>query len=260
MDRQGNGVVEPLPEAKGGTRQAPPRGGRRRVDSAPPPAVPHTVQTGTPGPHPEPASRPRPRRPRKAFQPRPATDESTANAPPTPAPTPTRTEALQALVARANAGDKNALVGLRQLLDGCPEIWSQLGDLARHAETAWLDLISGGDRLVVEAAKRRMAHLKSQLAGPAPTPLESLLIDQIGVTYLASSYAEAASATPGKSCLGEAHYRLRHAESAQKRHLAAMRTLATLRALVPQGLTPARPARRESVAPANAEERPQTAQ
>lgn len=142
----------------------------------------------------------------------------------------TRSEALQILVDRANGGSKSALDSLRQLMDKCPEIWQHVGNLTRHAEIAWTDLVAGGDHLMVETIKRYVERLKGELAGPAPTPIERLLADQAALTWLASRYAEIVSAKPGTSSLGEAKMRLKRAESAQRRHLASLKTLTELRA------------------------------
>jgi hypothetical protein len=148
---------------------------------------------------------------------------------PTGKPTLTRSRALQLLVDRANNGSKSALDCLRKLLDQCPEVWKEVGDLSRHAELAWMDLNSGGDHLVLEAIRRHVARMKGELAGPAPTPVEQLLIEQVALTWLASRYAEMASAKPGPSSLGEAKVRLKRVESAQRRHLASIKTLTELR-------------------------------
>jgi len=144
-------------------------------------------------------------------------------------PTLTRSEALQILVDRANRGSKSALHCLRQLMNQCPEVWQEVGDLTRHAELAWTHLVGGDNKLVLEAVKRHVARMKGELAGPAPTPIERLLIEQVALSWLASRHAEIAAATPGTSSLGEAKVRLKRAESAQRRHLASLKTMTELR-------------------------------
>jgi hypothetical protein len=67
--------------------------------------------------------------------------------------------------------------------------------------------------------------------------LEKLLVDEIGLCYLAQRQAQIAASATGGSVV-QAAFRLRRAESAQKRYLASMKTLANLRALVPAGLVP----------------------
>jgi hypothetical protein len=145
-------------------------------------------------------------------------------------PTLTRSEALEVLVGRANQGSPTALACLRQLLERCPEVWQEVGNLTRHAELAWTRLIGGDNKLVLEAVKRHVARMKGDLAGPAPTPVEQLLIEQVTLSWLASRFAEISAAAPGTSSLGEAKVRFKRVESAQRRHLASLKTLTELRA------------------------------
>ena len=144
---------------------------------------------------------------------------------------------LSDLVAKANAGDRNALVELRAFLDQHPEIHKTVGDLTRRAEDVWLDLLVGNDVLGRESVRRELTSLKTDLTGEHPAALEKLLVDEIGLCYLAQRQAQIAASTTGGSIV-QAAFRLRRAESAQKRYLASMKTLANLRALVPAGLVP----------------------
>src|SRR5262249_50741233 len=119
------------------------------------------------------------------------------------------------------------------LLDAEPELRRQAGDVAAMAEKAWVGQFHGGP-LGSEAIPRRLAELKAELAGPNPTPLERLLADQGGACWLAAQFGEGAAAlTPG--CREQARYELRRVESAQRRLLAAARTLALVRTLLPKG-------------------------
>lgn len=130
----------------------------------------------------------------------------------------------------ANRGSPRALQELRELLNKSPEIWEQLGDLTNHAEYAWRDLVSGDDKLMLECVKHYVDRLKGELAGPASSPVELLLAQQVVLTWMASRYAGIAAAKPGPSSLGEAKMRLKRAESAQRRHLASLKTLTEVRA------------------------------
>ena len=76
------------------------------------------------------------------------------------------------------------------------------------------------------------------MAGPHATPLEKLLIDQVGVTWLAAQHGEISLADEPGGSLQQANFRLRRAESAQRRLLNAVKTLTMVRALVPRGLLP----------------------
>jgi hypothetical protein len=155
----------------------------------------------------------------------------------------TRAHAIRELADRANRGSEEALARLRRLFDDCPEIWEQVGDLARHAELAWLDLVADEDRLIHESVKRHIAKMKDRLAGPHPTPMEQLLVNQAVACYLAVQHAETSLSAPGSCSPAQAAMRLRRAESAQRRYLSTLKTLARLRATVPQGLAPLKPLR-----------------
>jgi hypothetical protein len=148
---------------------------------------------------------------------------------------------FEELVARANQGDLEALGRLRKFLDLHPHIWAKAGDLVSVAERGWIELIAGQDMFRTESVKRRLMQLKGQLKGPSPTPLEAVLVDLVGVAWLGVHLAEIQAASPAGGSLDQAAFKLRRAESSQKRLLAATKTLATLRALVPAGLVPARP-------------------
>jgi hypothetical protein len=152
---------------------------------------------------------------------------------PAPAPAPlSRLEAFEELVRRASQGNEACLQGLCRLLDEKPEIWKKVGDVAALAERAWVELLSAGNKLLELSIPRRLRELKSELAGPSPTPLEGLLIDYLGVTWLAAQQGELGAAEVGGSP-ELARFRLRRAESAQKRFTGAVKTLSLVRALVP---------------------------
>jgi hypothetical protein len=145
------------------------------------------------------------------------------------------------LVHRANQGERLAIDRLKSFLDLNPPIWQRAGDLTAVAERAWVELIAGADQFRTESVKRRLAELKDQLKGPHPTALEAVLCDLIGVAWLGMQHAEIQAASPAGGSLEQAAFRLKRAESSQKRLVNATKTLATLRALVPAGLVPARP-------------------
>jgi hypothetical protein len=164
-------------------------------------------------------------------------------APPPAPPTPDFQALFEQLVRRANAGDAEALARLRHFLDRNPDLCERFGDLTAYAERLWTGLMAGDDQLVRESVKRHLARLKAELAGPSPTALEKLLVDQVVVTWLAAQHGETQAASPGGASLAQAAFRLKRAESAQRRHLAAMKTLALLRAALPAGLVPLEPLR-----------------
>jgi hypothetical protein len=122
---------------------------------------------------------------------------------------------------------------LRKILDEQPAIWKAVGNASALAERAWLELLADGNKLALECIPRHLRELKAELAGPRPSPLEKLLVDLVGVAWLAANYGEIAAASPAGGCQ-QAALRLRQAESGQKRLLGAVRTLALVRELLPQ--------------------------
>jgi hypothetical protein len=153
------------------------------------------------------------------------------------------TTRLKELVARANTGDRESLEALRLFLDDHPEIQETVGDLTRTAEASWLDLLVSDDTLGRESVRRQLEKLKSDLAGTHAAGLEKLLVDEIGVCFLANRHAEIMAAGPAGGSLAQAAFRLRRADSAQRRFLSSIKTLATLRALAPEGMVPLNPLR-----------------
>jgi hypothetical protein len=147
---------------------------------------------------------------------------------------------LRKLVERAQGGDRTALSGIRTILDDHPELWHHLGDLSARAEGAWIEVLAAHHPLVAESLKRSLVEMKADLAGDKPTALERMLVDQIISCWLEVKCLESISADPGEGSLQQAGHRLRRLESAQKRHLKAVQTLVTLRALLPSGLVPRR--------------------
>ena len=174
-------------------------------------------------------------------------------------------ERLQRLVQRAEQGDESVLGELRAALDVNPWVWQRYGDLAKQSQAAWLQLVAGRNLLLLESARRKAEQLRAELAGPAPSPLERLLIERIvscwlQVNYADSSYAQLKGATPAQHTAA-----LRRQNSAQQRYLQAVKALATVRKLLRPGLSPVdlalrpvpeRPAGRLAGAPAPADGEP----
>ena len=103
---------------------------------------------------------------------------------------------------------------------------------------SWAELLGGDNPPSVEAVRRKAERLRAELEGEAPAPLERLLAGQVVSGWLEMSHAQIKVSDPGASTLGQAGFNLRRAESAQKRYVAAMKALATVRQLLPRGLLP----------------------
>jgi hypothetical protein len=141
---------------------------------------------------------------------------------------------LQSLVQRAQQGDRSALPELKAALDEDATLWQRHGDLAYHAQTAWLDLVGGADLLLRECVERKLAELRAELAGPAPTKLEGLLVERVAACWLQlhfadASYAQTRSVTASASTRKEL---LQRQVAAERRYLAAIKQLALVQKLL----------------------------
>ncbi len=141
---------------------------------------------------------------------------------------------IRAMLARARAGDDSVLPELRAALDDCPAVWQAYGDLLPAAvRTASVELIAGGDLALRESLSRVVEALEAEVAGPSPTPLERLLAARVAATWLQLHHADAAAAHASGGTARQVGFTNRRQDSAQRRHLAAIGALATVRRLLP---------------------------
>jgi hypothetical protein len=147
-------------------------------------------------------------------------------------------EQLQRLVERAEQGDETVLGELRAALDVNPWVWERYGDLAQQSQGAWLQLVAGRNLLLLESARRKAEQLRAELAGPAPSPLERLLIERIVATWLQVHYSDASYAQLKGTNPAQHAAALQRQNSAQQRYLQAVKALATVRKLLRPGLSP----------------------
>src|SRR4051812_35492017 len=92
------------------------------------------------------------------------------------------TDQVEALLKRAEAGDRSVLPELRKALNMNPNIASLYGDLALQAEGALITLAAGENLLMAECLQRKLAETKTQLLGGSTSPLEKLLVERIVLT------------------------------------------------------------------------------
>jgi hypothetical protein len=139
-----------------------------------------------------------------------------------------------ALLPRVNAGDKKAQGELRQILDGHPEIWLSMGNLASQAEQSMILVAAGDNAIVKEAIERGLAKLRQDLGSDDASPLERLLVNRVVASWLYLHYAEANyyQTLRGGMNWGNSEHHQRQIDRAQRRYLAAIRTLATVRRLL----------------------------
>jgi hypothetical protein len=136
------------------------------------------------------------------------------------------------VLARAGAGDQAALPRLRALLDETG-LWRQLGDLAAHAELTLIGHVSGTDLALKEMLARKLGALKAELGGPAPSPLERLLVDRVVIGWLTVYHADLEAAGTKDGDPRRANLALKRQTQAELRYATAIKALATVRRLLP---------------------------
>jgi hypothetical protein len=130
------------------------------------------------------------------------------------------------------------LGALRQVLADKPELWQGYGDLAAQAEGALIRLAAGSNLLLSESLIRKLADLKHELGGESPSPLERLLIERVTACWLQVNYHDALVAQAQGSSPERMRMLQGQQDAAHRRHLSAIKTLATVRKLLRPPLSP----------------------
>ena len=150
-------------------------------------------------------------------------------------------ERLRALSKEAEGGDRRSQARAelrRAIARSSPEVIAEASSVARRAEWMLVKTISAGDTLMQEALRARMEHMRAEIAGENPTPLELLLTERVVAGWLLVEVLEALMA--GQYRRGQEgprvgpDYIIQHSrilESATRRYLAAIRELARVRKL-----------------------------
>ena len=144
------------------------------------------------------------------------------------APTP---EAVQTLLQKAEQGDRTVLPALRAYMDLAPGVWAQRGDLAQVMQQTLIGLVARNNLVVQENVARKCAALTQELAGPAPSPVERLLVERVVLCWLHLHYAEALRLQLKEVTFQQEEFHQRRMSKMQARYLAAIRTLAQVRRL-----------------------------
>ena len=147
-----------------------------------------------------------------------------------------RIHELQELSDKAQDGDEGARQELRRrLAQEAPEVVARCSDSARTYRRLLAKRSSGGSPLVQEAISERARRMALELAGENPTPLELLLSERVASLWVLVELQEAllaawyykAKATSPTFVLQMARLQ----ESAHRRYLAAIKTLAQVQKL-----------------------------
>jgi hypothetical protein len=139
---------------------------------------------------------------------------------------------LARLLKRAEQGDRSVLPDLHKALDANAEIWQRYGDLAAQAEASLILLAAGPNLLLAESLQRKLRALKDELGGESPSPLDRLLVERVVMTWLQVNYFDGLLAQAKGASEAQAKLLQRMQDAAHRRHLAAVKTLATVRKLL----------------------------
>jgi hypothetical protein len=153
---------------------------------------------------------------------------------PTPETKPARIDEakrLQALIQRAEGGDRSAVPALREAL-AAPGVADALGgDLARRAADRFLDALCGTHLAAREATAAKMAQLRAELAGASPSAVERLLADRAVLCWFHVHQLELTYASKESMTLALAQHYQKCIDRAHRRYLTALKALAEVRKL-----------------------------
>ena len=140
-------------------------------------------------------------------------------------------DSVRSLIRRAESGDTSTLPELRKMFRDLAFVELCCGNIAQQAEQLLIRKITGGKNLIhSEALKCKMKLLRTELAGPIPSPLENLLVDRVVACWLHLHYIEFDLVQQeAKMSLAQGEYYQRSRDRAHKRYLSAIRTLALVR-------------------------------
>jgi len=142
---------------------------------------------------------------------------------------------IKAVAARAMSGDAAAVPRLREILAEYPTISQSHGNVAAHAERAWLDLAAGNDLYLRECVVKFAEDLRTRLTRPTASPVERLLVERavacwLQMHYVAAAEAHAIGAKEGPRLL---EYRAKRQARAQRMFQASLSALVTMQKLFP---------------------------
>ena len=147
---------------------------------------------------------------------------------------------LKELSDRAADGDKRARGELRRLLhESGPEVIREASEFARIGQSTLIRTAAGSDALREEALVIRLHMMRSEIAGPNPSPLEVLLVEKIVSVWILTEVLELFLSTQLTTELPKSQ-RMSHSflkfypgwqEQAHRRLLSSIRELTRVRRL-----------------------------
>jgi len=147
---------------------------------------------------------------------------------------------LEKLSDRTASGDKKARGELRRALrESGPEVVREASELGRIGQWGLIKTAARGDTLAEEALIIRLDMMRSEIAGPDPSPLEVLLAEKIVSVWMLTELlelllsAQLITELPKRQQMSHSFLKfyLGWQEQANRRLLTAIRELARLRKL-----------------------------
>ena len=133
------------------------------------------------------------------------------------------------LVARARNGDAGAMAVLRPVFDEPGAADAYGGDMARRALRAAVHVVAGKDLVAKEATARKLEQLRDELAGPNPSPVERMLVENVVSTWFHLHNLERQAALEGEDNIVRAAFWQKALTAAQNRYFATIRELTKCR-------------------------------
>ncbi len=142
---------------------------------------------------------------------------------------------LAELVRNANKGDKQSLAVLRRELvgDNAQSLIDMAGDLAGNLERATVIAMLGDQQQGVELVLlKKLNQMRAELDWDTSPKLERILIERVCQTWLYLHWLETLDTQAKDRSLDLAKHQSAKIEQAERRHLRAVKMLATVRKMV----------------------------
>ncbi len=140
----------------------------------------------------------------------------------------------RALLERAHKGDKTCVDELQTLFaDGSKgaRLVDYYGSPAKWLADDITGSVAGDNLAIREATAKKLAQVRADLAGPAPTPIERLLAERAAVCWFLVNRYEWAYANAKDLSFRQADHHQSKIDRAHRRFLTALKTLASVRKL-----------------------------
>jgi hypothetical protein len=138
---------------------------------------------------------------------------------------------LLKLAERARTGDETTVPQIREFLLRPGAVGAFGGDLVEQVFVSMTKAIGGKNVAFREDVRRKLELLRVELLGNDPTPVERILVERVTACWLQVQDAELRAAQAVDASIKQADFHQRRMDAANRRFLAAVKTLALVRKL-----------------------------